>query len=155
MALSKSRHRAEWWGPGGYKKSSPVFNWMSLDQYFLRICTKYSPCAITRPVILLGHRFSLEHKMWTFGKVGGGNGKLFSPCLTTARRSHLLPPANLEPVISGIGLIYKTPRNVPTKLILSAAVVEILPWPCALAPCSSHIAQPPASWRSADAYPPV
>lgn len=104
---------------GWYKRTSPDFNWISLNQCFSFICTKYSTCKITTAIILLGDWFSPEHKIWTFGKVHRVKWKVFFPYLTTATCSHLLPPANLELDISGdLGLICRTPINVPTKLVV-------------------------------------
>lgn len=59
------------------------------------------------------------------------------------------PPANTEPVLfEGFSLLGRTPINVPTKLLL--CYIEILPWLCALAPCTYCFAQPASSRRPAD-----
>lgn len=93
-------------GWGWYKRASHNFT----EFLWINVFGFYSPCTITRPVILLGDWCSPEHKIWTFSKVGRVKWKVFSSYLTTARGSHSLPPANLEPVISGD--FYKCPNKL-------------------------------------------
>ena len=69
----------------------------------------------------------------TFGKVGRGNRRLFSPCLTTADALIYAQPANLQPVVSGdFSLLCRTPHEADPLLQGSGPFPSPVAWLCAL-----------------------